>query len=80
MSRVYKADRRKFPGDVFPCLDRLASHAKGGQVTGVAFVCLLEGEKYIADTCGSATHEPDTVRLLLRALDAKVAKRQLKNR
>lgn len=80
MAKIYRMARRKFPGDPAPCLEKLAEHAKNGTITGVAFIALMDDEGYIADTCGDATHQPDKVRQLLKALDAKVAKRQLASR
>ena len=80
MSNVFRFERRKFPGEAGPCLERLAAHARNGTIVGVAFVCLMDGDRFIADTCGTASREPELVRQLLRALDAKVAKRQLRER
>lgn len=84
MATIYKMRRRKLPGEAKPCLERLAQHADedipGRKVEGVAFVCLMDDGSFIADTCGTASTEYDKVRQLLRALDAKVAKRQLNSR
>lgn len=80
MSNVFKLQPARFPGEADKCLQKLAAHAKAGKIHGVAFVCLLDDDKFIADTCGSATRQPDKIRQLLRALDARVAKRQLASR
>jgi hypothetical protein len=80
MANVFKFPPRRFPRGVGPCLAKLAEHAEQGRITGAAFVCLIGDDSYIADTCGDASNDHDKVRKLLRALDAKVAKRQLRDR
>lgn len=72
--------RRRLPTSAAPCLRKLADHAETGEITGVAFVCLVSGSKYIADTCGDANGQHTVVRDLLKSLDAKIAKRQLRDR
>lgn len=72
-----KPSRVHLPSPVHECLAKL--HDRKHLVRGLAFVCILDGS-YIADTCGVASEEPDQTRLLLKALDAKIAKRQLKDR
>jgi hypothetical protein len=72
--------RRRLPSSAVSCLRKLTDHAEAGEITGVAFVCLIDGGKYIADTCGDASGQHTVVRDLLKALDAKIAKRQLTGR
>lgn len=80
MTNVVKLHRRKLPSDAARCLEKLAVHAKAGAIVGVAFVCIMDEDAFIADTCGLASREPEKVRQLLKTLDAKIAKRQLRNR
>jgi hypothetical protein len=72
--------RRRLPSGAVACLRKLTTHAEAGVITGVAFVCLVNDSKYIADTCGDASGQHTVVRDLLKALDAKIAKRQLRDR
>jgi hypothetical protein len=72
--------RRRLPSSAVSCLQKLTEHAEAGEITGVAFVCLVNDDKYIADTCGDARGQHTLVRNLLKSLDAKIAKRQLKDR
>jgi hypothetical protein len=77
-----KHHRKRLPSAPEACLRKLADHAEHGEVTGVAFICLMDdGHGFIADTCGIEGHRQHaTIRQLLKALDAKIAKRQLKHR
>jgi hypothetical protein len=80
MAKVYKFRRARFPSSAAPCLDKLAAHAHTGEIEGAAFVCILRDGAYIADTCGTATDQPNQVRTMLQALDAKIANRQMRAR
>jgi hypothetical protein len=80
MPNVYHLHRKRLPTAAAACLRKLAEHAEHGEITGVAFVCLINDSKYIADTCGDASGQHTVVRDLLKALDAKIAKRQIRDR
>ena len=76
MSNVRTLRSRKFPNDVRACLKRLLAHVDdpGRELDGIAFVAFLDDSGFIADACGKARADPAQTRLMLHALDAKLAK------
>lgn len=76
MSNVYDFQRRRLPKSPILCLETLLVHAKAGQLTGIAFVGLLPGKRYIADACGDAAQDVEETRRLLLAFEAKLARRR----
>jgi hypothetical protein len=76
-ARVYKLRRLSLPAELVPLLERLTKSARVGRLTGIAFVALLDDHGYLADSFGEANDDLAQTRLLLEALDLKLARRQL---
>lgn len=72
--------RKTFPHSPEPCIERLLDAAQRGQLLGVAFVGILDGERFIADTCGEASEDLAATLQMLRVLEAKIARRLLAQR
>lgn len=78
MATIYKWRRMSLPGETGECIKKLdAAHAKG-RVKGIAFVAILDGNGYVAETCGEASTDLDGTIKLLRVFEAKLVKRQLR--
>ena len=61
--------------DTVECLSQLLEHAKGGEVIGMAFACMLKRRGYIANSTGEAHRNPTFARGMVAALDDQLAKR-----
>jgi hypothetical protein len=77
MSNVYHLRRLRLPSETSPLLAKLQAASARGACTGVAVIAFLDGHGYIAETTGEANEDLAQTRLLLKAFDAKLAKRQL---
>ena len=76
MSNVIRLVPSRSPASTVRCLQKLLKHAndKGDEITGLAFVAYIDDHAFIADACGRARTDPVQTRLMLQALDTKLAK------
>lgn len=76
MSNVYRIRSHRFPSDTRKCLERLLAHVddQDRPIAGIAFIAYIDDSGFIADACGKARLEIHETRLMLRSLDAKLAR------
>lgn len=58
--------------DTVQALEQLLTHARKGEVIGVAFAAMLKKRGYIVNSAGEAFRNPTFSRGMLRALDDKL--------
>ena len=61
--------------DTVECLTQLLKHATAGEITGIAFACMLKRRGYIVNAAGEAHRSPTFARGMVAALDDQLAKR-----
>lgn len=61
--------------DTVKCLETLLSHAKSGEVIGVAFAAMLKRRHFIVNSAGEAHRNPTFTRGMIAALDDQLAGR-----
>lgn len=57
------------------CLEQLLTHARSGEIIGVAFACMLKRRGYIVNTAGEAHRNPTFSRGMVAALDDELSGR-----
>lgn len=55
--------------DTVECLSTLLERAKSGDITGIAFACVLKRRRYIVNSAGTARRYPTFARGMVKALD-----------
>lgn len=61
--------------DTVECLETLLTHAKRGEIIGVAYTAMLKRRGYIANTAGEAHRNPTFARGMVAALDDQLSQR-----
>lgn len=76
MTNVYKLRAHRYPIDTKKCVEKILAGLNDAKkpITGLAFVAYVDDTGFIADACGKARAEIHETRLMLRELDAKLAK------
>lgn len=77
MATIYKWRRMVLPTETHLCIQKLNDAAHRGVLTGLAFVALLDGNGYVAETCGEASNNLEDTIKLLQAFEAKLTKRHM---
>ena len=57
------------------CLEQLLTHARSGEIIGIAFVAMLKRRGYIVNSAGEAHRNPTFSRGMVHALDDQLSKR-----
>lgn len=61
--------------DTITCLETLLSHARRGEVIGIAFAAMLKKRTYITNTAGECHRNPTFARGMVAALDDQLSGR-----
>ena len=74
MSNVYVLRPDTLPNDdTVKCLAQMLALARKGRIKGVGFIAYIEGNEFIANSCGAAYEDPTNSIGMLFALARKMS-------